>query len=673
MPLVKKISKYAEDICTLEQHIDILDHDRELIIDNWMNNVDITKLFEGLKIGPDEFKRNYAEQIIVHYIDVARKEKELSSCPVINRLLGASSYYKKIEFADLYVIYVKLKETIIDHFFNLNTMSSSLYKDITYVFDKNFEDLLRLYGNTIFQIEQEVEEYKQVFSQYNVALDQSALVSKTDINGVITYVNPNFVQISGYSEDELIGYKHNIIRHPDTPNDFFERLWKTIKSGNTFRGNIKNRKKDGSAYYVDTTILPLYDIDKNIKEFLSVRYEVSDLVKARDIAIQAEKSKDIFLANMSHEIRTPLNAILGFIDVLKKRTTDQESLKYINTIKSSGNALLTIISDILDFAKLRNGNLDINIEEFDLLKELGITINLFSKNAAAKKIDYSYVVESKLPKKVMSDTVRINQILSNFLSNAVKFTPESGTVTTSICVDDGRLIISVTDSGEGMDEEQQSRIFNAFEQAEKTTTKKHGGTGLGLAISLKLANHMGGDITVKSEPGKGSTFTLDIPIEYDENELIEMSIEAEHSSDDEGIEEKNQYEGHILVAEDNKANQMLISILLDEFGLSFDIANDGKEAYEMYENNRSEDKKVYDLVLMDNQMPVMNGVESTQKIREIEQTNQFSKTPIVALTANALKGDREYFLSKGLDDYVKKPIDIQDLERVLMKTLHKKK
>lgn len=664
MALIRKTAKYAENVTFLEKHIKDIEDNSDKIVQQWLNHDDIVSLFLRLKIDRDDFKENYAYKILDHYISVVKKEEEIGSCPIITSFLRFYSN-KEIDSSDLYTIYIHLRESTINNFFNLNIMNSELYSNLSYVFDKNLEGILSQLGNTIFQIEQEVQEYKQVFNQYNVALDQSALVSKTDTKGIITYVNPNFVKVSGYSEDELLGNSHNIIRHPDMTKDFFENLWDTIKRGDTFRGNIKNRKKDGSEYYVDTTILPLYDIDKNIKEFLSVRYEVTDLIRARDIAIEAEKSKDIFLANMSHEIRTPLNAILGFIDILRKKISDKEQKQYLETINSSSQSLLTIISDILDFAKLRNGKFDINLQEFNLLKELRIIVNLFSKNASKKDIDYIFSIDSKLPKNIYADSVRINQILSNILSNAIKFTPESGTVKISVLVKDGRLRVSVSDTGDGMDEEQQSRIFHAFEQAEKTTTKKHGGTGLGLAISLKLANYMGGDITLKSSPGQGSIFTLDIPVEYDKNSLVDVLVNDEYISSDTTVENVHKFNGHILVVEDNKANQMLIRILLEEFGLSLDIANDGKEAYEMYESNQISNDRSYDLILMDNQMPVMNGIDSAYKIREIAKENNFDKIPIVALTANALKGDREYFLNNGLDDYIKKPIDIKDLERVL--------
>ena len=479
MALLKKTHAFAKNVNTLVNYLDTLEEYRDIIVNNWLHDTDLIKVLELHNIEISHFKKNYAHHIFDEYINIIKQEEEIGNCSALAKFLRDFSN-KKIEISDLYVIYTHFRKSMLQHFIALKITDTNVYDEMVYIFDKNFEGLMLGYKNTIFRIEQEIEEYKQVFNQYNLALDQSALVSKTDANGVITYVNQNFIDVSGYSEEELLGSNHNLIRHPEMTSKFFGDMWKVIKKGGTFRGNIKNRKKDGTPYYVDTTILPLYDADQNIKEYLSVRYEVTALIKARDLAIKAEKTKDIFLANMSHEIRTPLNAILGFVDVLRARVKDKENRKYLDIINSSGHALLTIISDILDFAKLRSGKLEINIQEFDLFKELSTIINLFSENAAKKSIEYVYLIDSQLPKRVDSDFVRINQVLSNFLSNAIKFTPEGGKVSVHINVKDGRLRLSVKDSGDGMNEEQQSRIFTAFEQAEKTTTKKHGGTGLGL-------------------------------------------------------------------------------------------------------------------------------------------------------------------------------------------------
>ncbi len=668
MALIRKQTKYAENIKTLESHVHIIENNSEAIVEQWITHRDVEKILKLHNIERKDFREIYASGIISYFIQIVYKKVPIGDCPAIEKFLQFCSD-KEIQSSELYQLCMHFRKALIHKLITLEVMSPDLYDQITHVLDTNFTAILNTYETSVFEVQQAIREHKQIFDQYNTALDQSALVSKTDENGLITYVNENFINVSAYNEEELLGHSHNIIRHPDMSAAFFKNMWKEILSGKVFRAIIKNKKKDGSDYYVDTTILPLYDLTHNIKEFLSVRYEVTELIKVRDMAIQAEKSKDIFLANMSHEIRTPLNAIIGFVDVLRKQIHHKEHRSYLDTINSSGQALLSIISDILDFAKLRNGNFDINKNEFDLLKELLIVINLFSQNAENKAIKYNYSLDSKLPRFVIADSVRINQILSNFLSNAIKFTPEKGEIKISIHVENSNLILSVTDSGKGMNQEQQSRIFTAFEQAEKTTTQEHGGTGLGLAISLKLAEYMEGNINLLSAPDEGSTFTLTLPLEFDKSTLQDLSLKTDSTLIEREDEEEIQFKGNVLVAEDNRANQMLIKLLLEDYDIRVTITNNGQEAYTMYEKSLEEPSPHYQLILMDNQMPVLNGIESTTKIRELEKVINVKRIPIVALTANALKGDREHFLENGMDDYLKKPIDFKELFRVLERYL----
>lgn len=657
MGCIEQERDMAIKVETLEKEIDTIDQERESLINAWVDDSDVQTILENHRISSTLFKNDYASEILNYFISVVKGLKEIGDCPVISKLLRFFSD-KDITSSELFTICTHFRKAMVQHFFHMNVMSEKLYSEIAYIFDKNFAGVLTLYAETIFRVQQEIEEHRQIFDQYNFAFDQSALVSKTDLNGSITYVNDNFIKISEYSKEELIGSNHNLIRHQDMGEEFCQNLWRSIKGGETFRGIIKNRTKYGKEYYVDTTILPLLDLDQKVKEFLAVRYDVTELIHARDNAIEAEKTKDIFLANMSHEIRTPLNAILGFVDLLRRQEQSKENKKYLDTINSSGQALLTIISDILDFAKLRSGKLEIVKQPFKLYKELKITFDLFEQSAEKKMIDYKLKVESKLPNEVNADSVRINQIFANFLSNAIKFTPQGGQITTSICIEKEFLVISVEDNGIGMNAEQQARIFTAFEQAEKTTTREHGGTGLGLAISLKLAHNMDGDIQLKSTLDKGTTFILKVPIEYQESSIKNIDLQESESKSD---SDEMLFKAHILIVEDNRANQMLISLLLEDFGISFDIANNGEEAYKIYDSSPHS----YDLILMDNQMPIMHGVDATKKIRLIEKENSYDPVPIVALTANALKGDREYFLENGFNEYVKKPIDIKELQSVL--------
>ena len=365
----------------------------------------------------------------------------------------------------------------------------------------------------------------------------------------------------------------------------------------------------------------------------------------------ANKTKSEFLANMSHEIRTPLNAIMGFIEILKEKEEDKEKLNYLEIIKSSSDSLTSIINDILDFSKLESGKLDIESIVFDPNEDFKFTKNLFQAKADEKNINLN--VEFKnIPNCLKGDVLRIKQVINNLLSNAVKFTKKNKNIYLKINYEDKYLNISVKDEGIGISKEYQKTIFHPFTQEDSSITRKYGGTGLGLAISYNLVKAMNGDIELKSELNKGSEFLVSIPLE------TTHCIKKENK-----ISENINFSGHILLVEDNKANQVFMKILLKKIGFSFDIANDGVEAIEKFKQNS------YNLILMDENMPNMNGIEATKCILQIEQDNNSKHTPIIALTANAIKGDRERFLEAGMDEYLSKPLDKEKLINIANKLL----
>ena len=375
-------------------------------------------------------------------------------------------------------------------------------------------------------------------------------------------------------------------------------------------------------------------------------------------AKQASKAKSDFLANMSHEIRTPLNAILGFIDLLKEKESDPEKLKYIQTIQSSSNTLLGIINDILDFSKIESNNLQIEKIDFNTYDELNTLADLFRAKASEKSVSLTVKIDKNLPKALVSDPLRIKQVIANLLSNAIKFTPRNGRVELAINYHNGKLITSIKDNGIGIAEEKQKDIFKAFSQAESSTTRKFGGTGLGLTISTRLVQMLGGELKLESKPGHGSRFFFEIPVEIGKYQESKKEI----TNEDLKISGRR-----VLLVEDNKANQMFMSLLLKKFGLIFDIANDGLEAVEKFEQN------YYDLILMDENMPNLNGIEATRRILEIEKKTDRTHTPIIALTANALKGDRERFIEAGMDEYMTKPVNKEKLLAMFNRFIKPKK
>ena len=396
-------------------------------------------------------------------------------------------------------------------------------------------------------------------------------------------------------------------------------------------------------------------VDKRTQELRFHEEHLEEEVKERTKELElAMRAKSDFLANMSHEIRTPLNAVIGFVDVLYKEETDAGKQKKLKIINESGYSLLTIINDILDFSKIESKKLLIEKNPFNVRDSFSSIVNLFFDKAQENKVTLKLDLDEKLPKIMLGDTVRVKQIFSNLLSNAIKFSQENSSVDVSIryIEDKNELYGEVKDYGIGIAEENISNLFKSFVQEDSSTTRKYGGTGLGLSISKALIELMGGKIGVRSEIGIGSSFYFYIPF----IEVCEIYVEEKEE------ENLGKLSGNILVVEDNKSNQMLMDILLDELGLDSVMANDGLEAVEIMKTDSSK----YDLILMDENMPNMNGIEATKIIRNM--TN-ITDLPIIAVTANAIKGDREKFLESGMDDYLSKPIDAKKLEETLRKYL----
>lgn len=489
--------------------------------------------------------------------------------------------------------------------------------------------------------------------QFANALDVSAIVSKTNLAGTITYVNENFCRLSGYSKEELIGKKHNIVRHPDMDRAVFQELWETITAKKIFKATIKNRTKSGNDYYVDTVAMPLLDVNGNPKEYIAVRYDVTELVKTRDKAVAAQIAKDEFFSNMSHELRTPLNAIIGFAQLLSINLSSEKEKKQAVSILSSGTHLLHLINDILDLSKMASGKFSIHPAPFHVNSELNLLLSEFDSKLKEKGLEFE-VTRENLEVTLIGDWLRVSQIIINILGNAVKFTGIGGLIQLDMRYEEDALVVIISDSGIGMDETALSKVFESFEQADTSTTREYGGTGLGLSITQQLIDLMKGKITVTSKKGEGTQFSVKIPMEYDESVSVDPSVCSldEH--------ETKQFLGEVLVAEDNKTNQLLIMMVLEEYGLGCDIANDGVEAVSMSQ------EKDYDLILMDENMPNVSGITALHEIRALG-----GKVPVVALTANAMKGDEERFMTEGMDGFIPKPIDSEKLLSILEKYLQK--
>ena len=372
----------------------------------------------------------------------------------------------------------------------------------------------------------------------------------------------------------------------------------------------------------------------------------------------AEKAKMLFLSQVSHEIRTPLNAIIGFIKLLKEKVTDVESLHFIDTIQKSSYLLLDIINDLLDLNKINSGKLSIESIPFNPHKEFEALIALHTAKANEKAITFHTRIDPALPGSITSDPLRLKQVIGNLLSNAIKFTPENGEVALDIGFDKirNRLHVSVRDSGIGIAPSRQQNVFDAFTQAEDSTAREYGGTGLGLTICSKLVSMLHGELKLQSGVGEGSTFSFEIPLDPCESRIADISKEKRvHTETDTLPSQPRRFQGTVLLVEDNETNQMYMQIILEQLGLAYEIAEDGLEAVELFKTGH------FDIILMDENMPRMNGLEAAQIILRTERERNLTHTPLIAITANALTGDRDRFLRAGMDDYLSKPVEKEKL------------
>jgi PAS domain S-box-containing protein len=483
-------------------------------------------------------------------------------------------------------------------------------------------------------------------SLFDASLEVLTIIS---FKGFFRRVNPAFVKLLGYTAEELMARPCLEFVHPDDRERTMTHVMAQIYEGNTDK--IENRyiRKDGSI------ALMSWSMSASGRDILGVARDITEeraaaiaLQNAKDDADAASRAKSDFLATMSHEIRTPLNGVIGMADLLRTTSLSQTQHEQVATIHDSGRMLLTLLNDILDLSRIESGKLELEKRAFDVRHAARSLTDLWSQAASAKGLGFECDIAANVPDMVEGDEVRIRQILGNLLSNAVKFT-DRGKVTFRIAMDGGSGLVrcDVTDTGPGIDDGALSKLFEKFSQGDASVTRKHGGTGLGLAISRQLAELMGGTISVSSRAGAGSTFTGTFKVG-----AVAQPVAAASALPPIRTGSKL----HILVAEDNAINRKLIALMLDALGHSCVFAEDGQQAVAKV---TADD---FDLVLMDVQMPVLDGVAAAKQIRAL--VGPVASIPIVAVTANAMTGDREKYLAAGMDNYVSKPLSLQSLMKL---------
>ena len=536
---------------------------------------------------------------------------------------------------------------------------------------------------------------RRALDNQKFALDQHAIVSITDLTGHIIYANDRFCEITGYDRSELIGRDHSLLGPGLQQDSFFAALWQTVGEGRVWRGEICNRNRRGELYWLSATVVPMLGEHGQAEEYISICTDISERVRAEraleelnqdlenqirrrtealeeatQLASAASRAKSDFLSNISHEMRTPMNSILGISYLALRAEPSPKVRDYLRSIHDSGKYLLALISDILDFSKIESGKFEVEQVDFLMPPLLNEAVALLNEAAREKGLDLQVQFDERLNVPLRGDPLRIRQILVNYLTNAVKFSSQGQIrlVARAERLEAAavQVMFEVIDEGIGITAEQVRQLFQPFHQADASTTRRFGGTGLGLAICRELAHLMGGQVGVQSEAGVGSSFWFTLRLPYGEP--------LDQTANESGNERRRalsalsspapKFEGEpttvaprlqgvrVLVVDDNLVNQTVARELLIAEGARVTLADDGQQALARL------DEAPQDCVLMDVQMPVMDGLEATRRLRTEPRLQHL---PVIAMTANASKQDRATCLAAGMNEFLSKPVEPERL------------
>lgn len=539
-------------------------------------------------------------------------------------------------------------------------MPDNLDSDEVQGFFASFEDITSLKVS-----EQNLQRVLLKLDQNKFAFDQHAIVATTDIKGTITEVNDLFCKISGYSRGELLGQNHRILNSAHHSDVFFRNMYLTISKGDIWHDEICNRSKSGGEYWVDTTIIPFLNEHRKPESYVAIRTDITQrkayekkLIDAKTDAEELAKVKSEFLASMSHEIRTPMNGVLGMLGIISKSELDEKQARQVEIARSSASALLSIINDILDFSKVDAGKLDLEEVSFNLRQLLDDVAESQGLRASESKLEFVVDARRVSTFMVKGDPGRVRQILNNLIGNALKFTEKGEIVLQAVLSEpvaagNGEhvnLEVSISDTGIGIPKEKLNSLFDAFTQADSSTTRKYGGTGLGLSITKKLCEIMGGNVNVESELGAGSTFTFNIKLKPSPDTMpVLPKVDVSKLK--------------ILVVDDNQTNREVLQGQLSLWGGNIIEADSALSALSVLEaDKRKCVSERLDLAIVDMQMPGMDGSELGIKIREDKELDYLK---LVMMTSMAHRGDAKFFAERGFQAYFPKPVTTEDLFKAI--------